>query len=249
MDNRRETPTVPRDKVIFCETVPGAFSFLATEYGFTLAQENECLFTARSKDCLVRVYLEWGDIAVTLQPSDVHQIQGPRAPARELGLAIILACLDIKIEWPGGLVTKPEELTTRIHQLATLLRTHCVPLLQGDFSNWSRFEAYGESLVGTWKEEQQRLVTDARLRDIRSKAESAFRKGDYVTAIDLYGSVGKNLTPAELRKIEYAKKQLKNLANRDSLRICTTSLSPFLPVNDPHYNTIERSVLDFSRVR
>ena len=214
MDNKRGTPAAPRDTVVFRETVPVAFSFLATEYGFALAQENECLFTARSRQCLVRIYLEWGDIAVSLQPSDVHQVQSPYTSARELGLAIILACLDAKIEWPSGLVTKPEELTTRIHQLATLLQTHCVPLLQGNFSDWPRFEAYGESLVGTWKEEQQRMVTDAQLRDVRSKAESAFREGDYATAIDLYGSVGKNLTPAELKKIEYAKKQLqKNSKN------------------------------------
>ena len=208
MDNKRKTPTAQRDKVVFSETVPLAFSFLVTESGFILTQENECLFIARSKECLVRIYLEWGDIAITLQPP-VNETRGSRTPARELGLAIILACLDIKTDWPSGLVPKPEDLTTRIYQLATLLRTHCALFLKGEFSDWSRIEAYGKSLVETWKQGQEKLVTDAQLRDSRSKAEIAFRERDYAKAIALYGSVGKDLTLVEFKKIEYAKKQLQ----------------------------------------
>ncbi len=214
MDSNQAIPKTPLDTVVFRETVPVAFSFLMAEYGFTLAQENECLFTARSDVCIVRIYLEWGDVVVTLQPLGPHQVEGLRTPHRELGLAIILARLDPKVELPTGLITKPEEFGDRIHQLATLLRTYCAPLLKGNFSDWPRFETYAETIAAAWEKEQKKLVKDTNLGRVRAKAEVAFREHAYATAINLYESIRKHLTPVELKKIEYARKQLGDRETR-----------------------------------
>ena len=214
MDNNQATPKTSLDTIVFRETVPEAFSFLAAQHGCALVQENECLFIAQLKFCVIRIYLEWGDVVVTLQPVDARQIQSSSTAHRELGLALILACLNPAVEWPSGLITKPEELTIRIHQLAALLQRYCVYLFKGDFSDWAKFEAYGELLAKNWKTEQAHLIKEARLSEIRSKAEVAFREKDYSTAINLYESIQENLTPVELRKIDYAKKQLGNSGDR-----------------------------------
>ena len=48
---------------------------------------------------------------------------------------------------------------------------------------------------------------DGLARQLRPKAEEAFRRGDYTAAVDLYDRIRTRLSPAEIKKLAIAKER------------------------------------------
>lgn len=55
---------------------------------------------------------------------------------------------------------------------------------------------------------ERRFAKEVLLDQVKPAAEAAFRAKDYAKAVNLYESVRDDLTPVELKKLNYAKKQL-----------------------------------------
>ena len=191
----------------FRSAIPSAFSFLSSQYGFKLFQENQYLFKARSTFCHVNIYLEWHEIVVALRPS-VSRNDSESPGSAFLGLGVIINCIDPQTSFHPISVSTPEEIRKESERLAALLTKYCEPLLRGDFSLWSKLEACGDKVANKWMEEHTKRLSENKVRNARARAEEAFRKKHYREAVTAYESIEEHLSPAETKKVEFAKRKL-----------------------------------------
>lgn len=183
---------------VFRERVPTAFAFLSGSYGFDLRREDDYAFTASSPRCEIVIELDWGSVVLTLKP--VGYEQGVR-------LAFIVGAVNQDIlflpRYPWG----PDEALDEIERQARLLREYCEPLLRGDFSRWTALEAHQQSVLDEWRRESERLVSEARVKLVRKRAEGAYLGRSYAEAARLYESIREHLSEQDRRRLEYARRR------------------------------------------
>ena len=182
---------------VFQEEVPKAFGFLA-DHGFALERLDDYGYLATAPHAEVRIELDWGSIAVSLCPS------GAERPVR---LSFIVGASDPTIlflpRYPWG----PEEAHEEIERQAELLAKYCADLLSGDFSGWAALEAHQRLVLEQWRRESERLVTEARLKLVRRRAEIAWKQKSYSEAAQLYASIREELNQAEIARHEYCRRR------------------------------------------
>lgn len=183
---------------VFQEDVPQAFAFLVDRHGFTLQRTDDYGFVATAPHAEVRVELDWGSIAVSLCPTST---------GRPVRLSFIVGAADPTIlflpRYPWG----PDEAREEIARQAELLGRFCVDVLSGDFSGWSALEAHQRLVLEQWRRESERLVSEARLKLVRRRAELAWRQKNYSEAAQLYGSIRDELSQAEIARHEYCRRR------------------------------------------
>lgn len=118
--------------------ISNEFSFLAA-YGFETSPTGKNLTRFTSKTCEIRVYsISNTLLIVTLRPLGTPE--NPSIDRRELDLELILNCLDIPTGNTPLLVVHDNNITLTLQQAADLLKKHCQPFLQGDFTNWATIQ-------------------------------------------------------------------------------------------------------------
>lgn len=183
---------------VFRERVPTAFAFLSASYRFDLRREDDYAFTATSTQCEIIIELEWGSVALSLKP--VGQAHAVR-------LAFIVGAVDPEIlflpRYPWG----PDEAQDEIDRQARLLLEYCEPLLRGDFSRWTALEAHQQAVLDEWRRESERLVSEARVKLVRKRAEGAYLSRSYAEAARLYESIRESLSEQDRRRLDYARRR------------------------------------------
>lgn len=183
---------------VFQEDVPKAFGFLVERHAFTLTRGDDYGFTALSEHAEVHVELDWGSISVSLCP---------RSSARPVRLSFIVGATDPSIlflpRYPWG----PEEAREEIARQAELLDRFCEDLLAGDFAGWDALEAHQRLVLEQWRKESERLVTEARVKLVRRRAEIAWSRKSYSEAAQLYASIRDELSQAEVARHEYCRRR------------------------------------------
>ena len=183
---------------VFQEEVPKAFGFLVERHGFTLERLDDYGWLATSPHAEVRIELDWGSIAVSLCPA------GAERPVR---LSFIVGASDPTILFLPRDPWGPEEAHEEIERQSELLTTYCADLLSGDFSGWKSLEAHQRLVLEQWRRESERLVTEARLKLVRRRAEIAWQQKNYSEAAQLYTSIREELTQAEIARHEYCRRR------------------------------------------
>lgn len=184
---------------VFHEAVPKTFGFLVDDYGFRLGRDDDYAFTAIASHSEVVVELDWGAIVVSIRPAET---------GRSVRLSFIVGALDADVlflpRYPWG----PDEARDEIDRQATLLRRFCEDLLRGDFSKWAELEEHQQRVLDQWRRESERLVREARLKLVRRRADAAFAARRFSEAAQLWSSIHDDLTEAETRKHDYARRRV-----------------------------------------
>jgi hypothetical protein len=94
--------------------------------------------------------------------------------------------------------TTPEEVGIGLGKLAAQAMQYVARALRGDETVFSELERQQ-------REWGSALAADVAYRQVSPKAAEAFREKNYHKAVELYESIKNRLTPAELKKFEYAK--------------------------------------------
>jgi hypothetical protein len=204
--------SVTRQKFEKCfqKTVPVAFGFLESKFGFTLTRKTVWEYVGESPYLRIRVMSDTGQLIIVSFTPKKYSLNSAQIPS-EIGLGIIIPCLYPSVGYNSRFCRNIKDFELEINKSAELLNRYCIPFLNGDFSDWEKVEACAKKVVQEWRMQSEMRIKNAptqeenRIRKIRARAEEAFHAKDYVQAIDLYESIEKVLSELEIKKLDYMK--------------------------------------------
>ncbi len=167
-----------------------AFSFLTDEYGFVVTKRSESCVSFGRGQLEIRVFHDW-------KGNDIDVDMLYLKKTYPLSTAMALAGIDSGRAPSAG----SERLVVRfVHEEAEKLRTYARRLLDGDLSLLTEMGALQEKNL----RDQQRAD---HVKNVKKRAEVAFRARDYATALKLYGSVDDTLTKSEQKRLDISRKR------------------------------------------
>jgi hypothetical protein len=197
---RGKTPSVSNDehhdRLGFRSAVSNSFAFLK-EHGFRATDETHGVeYTSRHVAVLIyyEPYSYEMGVRVSLpktgqdaELSDIAEYGG--APEKEAFR-----------QWTLFQTSNAEGVQHLVPEMARLLRTYGQPFLAGDAAAYETVQraraAARADLLANWK-----------MQEVRSKADAAWHERRYPDVVKFYGSVRDRLTPAELKKLQYAERK------------------------------------------
>jgi hypothetical protein len=195
--------TVPhprREELGFAEAVAGEFAFLE-EKGFRRTRSSATLVRYESERVFVNVY--HGRASYELNVEIGLRTASPDEPERPFSIAEIIELRRGQHEkgFTPPQSTMPEGMQEFVSQLASMVERDAEPSLTGDalfFEQLSRFRV----------EKSDAYLRELKLKNARRAANAAWHDKDYARVIELYEPLQAALTPAELKKLAYARKHL-----------------------------------------
>lgn len=193
-------PGSERDKLEFAGSVLANFQFLA-DMGFRPVQEEITLIRYESSAVFINVFHGRASFELGIEIGILCE------PTEHVTLYDILLWADaLKAEGFGQhvmfQVSSREGVQQFVPKLASLVRRYGEPFLRGDST------AYTEVL-----EARSRAARDfeqqVQLDDLRRRVEIAWTSNDFAGVVDLYGSIGTDMTSVEAKKLAYAEKKLR----------------------------------------
>lgn len=182
----------------FEEAVLSEFRFLIADYGFHLASSDSSLVRYRHDDdvdVVVRHDRQAFQVSATVIPIETGEQFSTWEIAR-LAQAPGLSTTGLYQ------ATTPAHILAVVPTLARLLRLYGTEILRGNPAAIARLRAQ-QSLAS------QRFAAEGHARWVREQVFNAWSRRDYPAVIRVLGEIRASLTPAELRKMEYAERQLK----------------------------------------
>lgn len=169
-----------------------AFSFLEDE-GFMQVEVLPTLVRYRSGDIEVDVY---------------HGRQSNEIGAGITGLGTRYAMSEViratdpeaAKGYRNAVATSPEGVDAALEELSSLVRRYGAAALQGDLLFFAMLEEQRKQ----WSAE---YALDVLVDQVRPQAETAFRRGDYAKAAELYARIRPRLSPAEIKKLQIAEER------------------------------------------
>jgi hypothetical protein len=98
------------------------------------------------------------------------------------------------------MAVRPESVAAGLDQLAELLKQYGEHALRDESGVFTALESQREA----WSEA---YALDVLARQLRPKADAAFRQGHYREAADFYEKIRPRLSPVEIKKLDLAKKR------------------------------------------
>jgi hypothetical protein len=196
-----ETPGPERARLGFVEEVIAAFDFLTSEYGFRLVKAEVTFVRYETPEVFVNIYhgrasyelgVEIGCFADTVDSAERHY---------SLVEIIELASAKAESGYTFYQASTPERVKTWVLRLAALVRKYADKALQGDALTFEQLREVRSRL-------SHEYLTAMKLRRIREQVNKAWQAKDYAKVVELYEQVRDDLSPAEQKKLEYARKHL-----------------------------------------
>ncbi len=184
--------SIERRRLNFPHVVGQAFSFLE-DMGFREIEAAPTIVRYRKDDLVCNVYHGRSSYELGFEIGP----EGEEYPVSALIRASDVAAYD---QYRTPVATTPAELASGIKRLADLVRQYGERALRGD-------PAFFAELRRQQKAWAEAYALDVLARQIRPKAEAAFRAGRYREAAELYAKIGPRLSPTEQKKLEAARKR------------------------------------------
>jgi hypothetical protein len=192
--------SLSREQLGFAQTVNAEFSFLIHDYNMKCVRTEPTLIRYESNCIFIEVYHESNSYELGIE---VGLIPSSNERTSSYGLGDVLETVLGK---EHNLTTFYQSSTVdgvkqSVNDLAKIVRQYYGPLLSGDKDVFKQLE-----LVSNQRSEE--LMRDRMAKSVREKAARAWENKDYKGLIELYQSIKPDLTVSELKKLEYARKQL-----------------------------------------
>lgn len=187
-----------RASLRFVESAKDAFAFLTTDYGFFIVTTDVTFVRYESTHVFVNVYHGRSsyELGVEVGSLDEHF-----EPAFQL-IELVLLHGEAALQRFRVYQTNNADLVRRgLMLLAESLRENGKDALRGD-------PLIYDTLRKERKRAEQRFALDLHVRQTRPRAEAAWKARDFATAAYFYGQIEEDLSPAEIKKLHYARKKL-----------------------------------------
>jgi len=188
-----------RAGLAFRQEALSVFDFLTADYDFTCTRAELNLLTYESESLYVDVYHDPLSYEVGV---DLGKLGHDAERKRSFALVELMHLEDPQKaeDFRCPAVVNPEQMRPALVHLSELLKTHAGRVLRGDSSVLKRARREGARF-------ERERAEKSRLRQVRSRANAAFGEKDYAKAAGLYESIKDELSPAEVRKLEYSNKR------------------------------------------
>lgn len=192
-------PGQERYKLGFKEEVLNQFDFLTKEYEFQCIKEEVTLVRYESQKVFINIYhgrasYELG-FEIGLQPSSL----GINECKFTLTEIIELAGVQNSIGNIYFQVNTEEGIKKYIPIIAELVKKYAQNALLGDMSTFVSLESIQKQISDKYLKEME-------LNRIRPKAKEAWHNKRYIEFIELYEHIQNDISPSEVKKLEYARK-------------------------------------------
>jgi hypothetical protein len=196
----KTTPQPRREELGFSEALIREFNFLEKK-GFRSTQKNVTLVRYESERVFVNVYHGRAsyelNVEIGLRPALADEPERPFS----IGEIIELRSGQREGEFTPPQSNTPEGVRKFVSQLASLVKRYAEPALAGD-------RLFFEQLSRLRVEKSEAYLRELKLKAMRRAVDTAWHEKDYASVIKLYEPLQENLTPAELKKLSYARKHL-----------------------------------------
>ena len=197
-------PSPGRIKLEFAKLVLEAFDFLTKDFGFRCVQTEMTLVKFESPDVFVTVYHGRASYEIGVEIGLMNVSPSQSAPPFTIRDIVEFNGAAKKTGYTREVTfsaSTPELVKKFVYALADLVRIYAVPVLNGDNAVIKQLEEFRSK-------EAEQFENESRMHQIRSKADIAWQRKDYASLVNLYEQVNEFLTPAETKKMEYARKKL-----------------------------------------
>lgn len=189
-------------KELFEQTIPLRFGFLVTRYGFSLHQASQWHFVAQSPYCEITMEMDKKRFGCWLERKDAYIF-----PYRPIEVIVLATCLGYQHQTASHFLSKEEDVFIHDVELyVRVLEDYCSEFLRGDFTKWKKIIKCLEEKGRQQEKERERIAQERRLSEAREAARTAWINKDYQQVIVMYESILPFLTPAEKKKLEYARR-------------------------------------------
>jgi hypothetical protein len=198
------TPSPERVKLGFAEAVRSAFDFLIADYSFRCVKSDMTFVRYESPDVFVNVYHgrasyeigveiglvnnPWGQAERSFTIRDIVEFNGAE---KETGYTRVVTFS----------ANDPALVKKFVNRLADFVKIYAVQELRGNLMAFEQLRSFVESEAERYEKEQE-------ISQIKREANKAWQQKNYVSLVKLYEQIEESLTPAEAKKMEYAKRHL-----------------------------------------
>lgn len=185
-----------RARFAFCDAVQRTFGFL-TEHHFQCVRTEPTFVRYESDRVFVNVYHGRSsyELGVEVGLLDFDKTE------RGYSLSALIGLIDPQeaANYRNFVATTSELVEVGVKTLSEKFKAYAWDTLRGDPIVFAKLEQQREQL-------SKSFAMEVLARQVRPKAEAAFRNKSYAEAARLYESIRGQLSPAELKKLEYAQK-------------------------------------------
>ncbi len=187
-----------RQQLNFIEIVRSEFSFLP-DYGLRCIKAEPTIVRYESSTVFLNIY--HGRISFEID-AEFGQIRWFRnSQSYSVFELIHLINPEDAEKYRNYSASTPEDVIAGVKRLGAILRKNADTFLKGNKSIFTK-------LAKQEKELSNKFATEILSRQVRPKAEEAFRRRNYAKATKLYESIESELSAAERKKLAYCRKHL-----------------------------------------
>lgn len=184
----------------FSEATISAFNFLVEDFAFTCVRKDVTIARFESNSTFVNVY--HGRVSFELNVEIGELTIGGVLPENPFTIEEILHLVNPKeaVNYRPFQVHTVESVKKFVSDLANLVKQYATPALIGDHGFFRRL-----SELRTQRSNE--YLNSVRLNRTRTEVETEWHRKNYPRVMELYDSMLEDLTPAEAKRLAYAKKK------------------------------------------
>jgi len=195
MCDSTRNPLRCRSEYEFITTVQSEFSYLST-VGFKCVKATPTFVRFESADLYVNVY--HGESSYEIG-AEVGQLDA-RGDINNYSISELIRITDSEEanKYRNFMATNPDAVVTGLKRLSAIFEKYGGPFLTGDVQLFRKLEQHK-------REWSKKFSLEILSKQVRPKAEEAFREKRYDEALRLYESIESELSPAEKKRLRYCR--------------------------------------------
>jgi hypothetical protein len=183
----------------FVEAVMSNFKFLLEDFPFRCVKKDVTIVRFESNSVFVNVYYGRKSFELNVEIGELVSVSGHPEVSYTIGEILHLVCPKKAENYHPYQVHTVETVKKFVAELAKLVKEYALPALTG---NHDFFQQVGE----VQEKRSDTYLKELRLNRTRTEVETAWHQKNYPRVIELYDSMREDLTPAEAKRLAYAKK-------------------------------------------
>lgn len=197
----RTTPSPDRNNLGFTDAVLSAFDFLIGKYNFRLVKAEPTFVRYESPNVFVNIYHGRSSYELGVEVGQMTKAPSQAEGHFSIGDIIDLTGAQEKTDYAFFQASNADKVKKYVPKLASLVEKYAGFALEGDTTVFRQ-------LAAKVLEKSNKLIKEWNISDVREKADRAWREKNYAKVAELYAPIQEELTPAEAKKLAYAKKHL-----------------------------------------